>query len=89
MDFVNKSFPVIWKVLLVLVVAFILVRIVPFIVVAGTALFAFVKIKKYFRSKKSTSSKTENINNMVDDKEDPFNFSNKKVIDVEYDEIKK
>lgn len=31
----------------------------------------------------------ENMNNMVDDKEDPFNFSNKKVIDVEYDEVKK
>lgn len=89
MDFVNKSFPVIWKVLLVLVVAFILVRIVPFIVVAGIALFAFVKIKKYFKSKKGTSPKVENINNMVDDKEDPFNFSNKKVIDVEYDEVKK
>jgi hypothetical protein len=89
MDFVNKSFPVICKVLLVLVVAFILVRIVPFVVVAGTVLFAFVKIKKYFKSKKNTSSKMENMNNMVDDKEDSFNFSNKKVIDVEYDEVKK
>ena len=47
MDFVNKSFPIIWKILLVLVAAFILVRIVPFIVVAGTVLFAFVKVKKY------------------------------------------
>lgn len=52
MDFVNKSFPVIWKVLLVLVVAFILVRIVPFVVVAGTVLFAFVKIKNILKVRK-------------------------------------
>lgn len=89
MNFTNKSFSVIWKILLILVIASILIRIFPYIAVMGIILFAFVEAKKYFKNKKKVSHKMENMNNVVDNKDDPFNFSNKKIIDVEYNEVKK
>jgi len=64
---------------------------VPYLLIAGAAVFAYFKITSKIRSWKagneSTIVKEEKLEERAFDKQ--FDFSDKKVIDVEYHDVKK
>ncbi|APM39618.1 hypothetical protein [Clostridium kluyveri] len=89
MDFVGKNFAVVWKIILALIVLVVFIRIVPLLAVAGVLLFLILKVKRYFKDKKNYVFKSQDKQNIKKDKEEPFDFSHKKIIDVDYYEVKK
>ncbi|MHC6180378.1 hypothetical protein ACYUJ6_11055 [Clostridium sp. JNZ X4-2] len=89
MDFIFKNISVVCKVLFTLIIIFILIRIIPLLVAVGIAAFVFYKAGGYFKSKKRNKSKKKNMDNIEKNEENPFGIGNEKIIDVDYDEIKK
>lgn len=89
MDFINKSFYGVGKIILGIIFIIIFIRIIPFVVVAGVGIWAIIKGKNYFKSKKNNKLNKNKLHtdNNIYNEENPFNLSNKKVIDVEYENI--
>ncbi|CAB1248148.1 conserved hypothetical protein [Clostridiaceae bacterium BL-3] len=89
MDFIFKNFSLVCKVLLALAAVFIFIRIIPLVVITGVAVFAFFKVKKYFKNRKIDKFRHKNVNNIRKKEDIPFDISREKIVDVDYDEIKK
>ncbi|MFL0198369.1 hypothetical protein ACJDU8_22795 [Clostridium sp. WILCCON 0269] len=89
MDFAGKNFVVICKIILALVIVFTLIRIIPLLAMTAAILFLFLTVKKYFKNKRKHIFKSENKENIEKDREEPFNSQYKKIIDVDYSEVKK
>lgn len=65
-------------------------RFLPILILAGIAVYGFLRIRsriKTWRGKKQQSSDPEIITEEIDDNK--YDFTNKKVIDVEYYDVKK
>ncbi|WP_373844905.1 hypothetical protein [Clostridium sp.] len=88
MDFAGKNFAVVFKVILAIIILTVFIRIVPLLAVAGVLLFLILKVRKY-KNKKGHTFEAQNKQNIKNDKEEPFDLSHKKVIDVDYCEVKK
>lgn len=88
MDFAGKSFAVVFKVILAIIILAVVIRIVPLLAMAGILLFLILKVKKY-KNKKSYTFEGQNERNIKNNEEEPFDLSHKKVIDVDYCEVKK
>jgi hypothetical protein len=89
MDFIFKKFSTVCKILLALIAVVIFIRIIPWIVVAGVALFTFVKLRKYLKNRKINKPKNKRMNGFTRRKKHPFGISQEKIVDVDYDEVKK
>lgn len=92
MDFVNRSFSGSVKILLSIFAVFIFIKILPLLVVVGFVSWIGFKGYKYFKTKgKKKVGKRDNmdISESINNNEDPFDFTSKKIVDVEYEEIKK
>lgn len=89
MDFIFKNGSAVCKVLFTLIIIFILIRIIPLLVAVGIVAFVLFKVGGHFKSKKRNKAKKKNVDNIEKNQEDPFDICHEKIIDVDYDEIKK
>ncbi|WP_368490503.1 hypothetical protein [Clostridium sp. BJN0013] len=89
MDFAGKNFAVVCKIILTLIIVSVFIRIVPLLAITGVLLFLILKVKKYFKNKKNYVFKNQNKQNIKKDREEPFDLSYKKIIDVDYHEVEK
>lgn len=92
MDFINRSFSGAFKTLLIIVAVFVIIRVIPLLVVVGFIAWTGFKGFKYFKNrgvKKSRKYENMDVKASMNDDEDPFDFTDKNVVDVEYEEIKK
>ena len=92
MDFINRSFSGTFKIILTIIAVLIFIRIIPLLVVVGFIAWAGVKGMKYFNSRKyKRANKHENmdVNSSMYAEKDSFDFTDKNIVDVEYEEIKK
>lgn len=78
MNFTYKNISLIWKIGLAIIIALVFIHIIPFVVIAGIAIWGLVKCINYFRSKNKPGKHKQHFNKKV---------INKKVIDVKYKEI--
>jgi hypothetical protein len=92
MDFVNRNFSGAFKIVIAIMAVFVFIRILPPLLLLGFIAWAGFKTVKYFKTRgKKKASKYEkmNVNTNINDEDDPFDFTGKNVVDVEYEEIKK
>ncbi|AND84592.1 hypothetical protein GTH52_05900 [Clostridium tyrobutyricum] len=75
MNFTYKNISLIWKIGLAIIIALVFIHILPFVIIAGIAIWGLVRCINYFKSKSKFRKSKE-----------PFN---KKVIDVKYREVSK
>ena len=68
MNFTYKNISLIWKIGLAIIIALVFIHILPFVIIAGIAIWGLVRCINYFKSKSKFRKSKE-----------PFN---KKVIDV-------
>jgi uncharacterized membrane protein len=90
MDFVNKNFSGVFKIIVGVIVFLLFIKVVPWIALGGLVIWAITKIIKHFkRWKQGNGFKKEEvkINNTVYDEKDEFDFSEKKIVDVDYKEV--
>lgn len=93
MDFVNKNFSGAFKIVLAIIAVIVFIRILPLLLLVGFIAWAGFKTVKYFKTRgKKKASKYEkmDVNTSINDEDDnPFDFTGKNVVDVQYEEIKK
>lgn len=92
MDFVNRSFSGAFKTLLIIMAAFVIIRILPLLVVVGFVAWTGFKGFKYLKNrgiKKARDYEKMDVKANINEEEDPFDFTGKNIVDVEYEEIKK
>ncbi|MCH5138214.1 hypothetical protein JMF89_13510 [Clostridiaceae bacterium UIB06] len=92
MEFVNRNISGVFKILIAIIAVFVFVKILPLLVIGGVIVWAGFKGVKYFKNRENKKAgKFENIdtNESIDHNEDPFDFTGKSVVDVDYEEIKK
>ncbi|MDW8802298.1 hypothetical protein P8V03_14175 [Clostridium sp. A1-XYC3] len=89
MDFVNKNFSGAFKIVFGILAIFVLIRIIPLLVVAGIAIWGGAKGIKYFKSWKNRKiNKKEKTVDYVNVEKEFFDLSDKKIVDVDYEELK-
>lgn len=92
MDFVNRNLSGVFKIILTTIAIVVLVKILPVLIVIGTAAWIGFKGIKYFKTrgnKKANKHEKIEINSTIYDQKDPFDLTGKSVVDVEYEEIRK
>jgi len=93
MDFINKNLSSTFKIIVGIVFVLIFVRIIPILVVVGFIAWIGYKVMSYFKlrkHKKFNNKKTNmDVNSTNYHENNSFDFSDKNIIDVEYEEIKK
>jgi hypothetical protein len=86
MDIVYRKFLPVLKLLIVLVLISIFMRILPILVIAGAVSWGIFKLVRYFKSIEKDSFQNAK-KEMKYDTEDEFNLQNKKVVDVDYENV--
>lgn len=92
MDFINRNFYSALKLIIGFITVIVFIRIIPWLVVVGGIFWAFnkcVKLIRTYKEKRSNMQKKVYEKSSVYSDENSFDFPEKKVIDVEYEEIKK
>ncbi len=87
MDFANKSFSGVFKIIIAIIVITLFMRVLPWVLAVGIIVWAVTKVVKYFRNwknKKNIVEEKVDVNSTIYDERDEFDFSEKKIIDVEY-----
>ena len=91
MEFINRSFSGVFKTILIIAAVLIFIRIFPWLIALGVVAWGGIKLVKYIKSHKDSKiNKKEKveINSKIYEQQNYYDFSNKNVIDVEYEEIK-
>ncbi len=92
MDFVNKNFSGVFKIIIGVIVFMLFIKILPWIAVGGVLIWLLTKIIKKFKNwKHGNGDKFEKedveINSTVYTEKDEFDLSEKKIVDVDYKEV--
>lgn len=90
MDFVNKNFSGVFKIIIGVIIFVLFIRVLPWIALVGLVIWAITKIVKYFKNwKHGNRFKKEEveINSTIYDGKDNFDLSEKKIVDVEYKDV--
>ncbi|MBI6872531.1 hypothetical protein [Clostridium aciditolerans] len=91
MDFINRNLSGMFKTIIIIAAVLIFIRIVPWLIVVGIVGWGGIKLVKYIKSYKNIkTSKREKVDNKSKayEQENYYDFSNKNVVDVEYEEVK-
>lgn len=92
MEFINRNISNVFKIMLAIVAVIILIKAIPLLIFVGAVVYGGNKLLNYIRKRKSEKvSQTErnNIKSKVYEEENYYDLSSKKIIDVEYEEIKR
>ncbi len=91
MDFINRNFSGMFKIIIIIAAVLIFIRIFPLLIVAGVVAWGGIKLVNYIKSYKGIKiSKREKVNTKTEayEQQNYYDFSNKNVVDVEYEEVK-
>lgn len=86
MNFASKDLSIIWKAGIAVIAIFIFIKVLPLAVMAGVIIFIALKLINYFKGRKKVNKRKKYEQPY---KESYHDFSGKKVIDVDYDEVSK
>lgn len=92
MEFINKGFSSVFKIVLAIAAVIILVKSIPLLIFVGVAVYGGNKLMKYINKRKSekvVKEERNNIKNETYEQQNYYDLSNKKVIDVEYEEVRR
>jgi hypothetical protein len=93
MDFVNRNFSGTLKIIITVFAVFVFIRVLPWIVAIGVIAWGINKSVKHIntliRVKKNNKQEKVNVKDDEYNHDSAFDFSGKKIIDVDYEEIKK
>lgn len=91
MEFINKKISGVFKIILVIAAILIFIKIFPLLILVGIVAYGGNKLLKYikkFKNEKIGKVEKDDIKSEVYEEQNYYDFSNKKVIDVEYEDIK-
>ncbi|KZL91228.1 hypothetical protein [Clostridium magnum] len=92
MDFVNKNFSGTFKIIIAIAAMFVFIKILPLLLIVGLIAWTGFKGVRYFKArahKKVNKHEKMDVSTNIDGNGDPFDFTGKNVVDVEYEEIRK
>ena len=91
MNFIDRRFSFLMIPLLIVVI-YLIMNFLPVILAVGAVVWLAVKgvkaFKEYYNKERKITYSEKNEDFKVANNEDPFDFSNKEVIDADYTEIK-
>ncbi|NMM62730.1 hypothetical protein HBE96_08475 [Clostridium sp. P21] len=90
MDFINKGFSSVFKIAIGLIIFIVLIRILPWIALVAAGIWGISKVVKSFKSWKSGDNiRREEVktHSNISNEKDEFDFSEKKIVDVDYKEV--
>lgn len=91
MDFINRNFSGMFKTIIIVAAVLIFIRIFPWLIAVGVVAFGGIKLVKYIKSYKDVKiKKREKVDtkSKAYEQQNYYDFSNKNVVDVEYEEVK-
>lgn len=92
MDFVNKNFSGTFKIIIAIAAMFVFIKILPLLLIVGLIAWTGFKGVRYFKAgahKKVNKHEKMDVSTNIDGNGDPFDFTGKNIVDVEYEEIGK
>lgn len=92
MEFISKGFSSVFKIILAIAAVIIFVRFIPLLIFIGAAIYGGSKLMKYIKKSKGEKidkKERNNIKSEIYEEQNYYDLSNKKVIDVEYEEVKR
>lgn len=91
MDFINRNFSGMFKTIIIIAAVLVFVRIFPLIILVGLVGWGGHKAINYiktYKSEKIGRKRKADDKNKTYEQQNYYDFSNKKVIDVDYEEVK-
>lgn len=91
MDFINKNFSGMIKTIITIAIVLIIIRVSIWLIPVVVVAWGGMKLVKYIKSYKGIKmDKREKVNTKseADEEQNYYDFSNKNVIDVEYEEVR-
>lgn len=90
MDFVNSNLSGVFKIIVAMLVISILIRIIPLLIIPAIAVWGGYKGIRYFNNCKNRKiHKKEKATEYVHVEKEFFDLSDKNIVDVEYEEVRK
>ncbi|MBV7274041.1 hypothetical protein I6U48_14130 [Clostridium sp. PL3] len=92
MEFISKGFSSVFKIILAIAAVIIFIKSIPLLIFVGAAIYGGSKLMKYIKKnngEKIHKKEKNNTKSEIYEEQNYYDLSNKKVIDVEYEEIKR
>lgn len=91
MDFINRNFSGMFRTIIIIAAVLIFIRIFPWLIAIGVVAWGGLKLVTYIKSYKGIKfNKREKVNtkSKACEQQNYYDFSNRNVVDVEYEEVK-
>ncbi|WML33854.1 hypothetical protein [Clostridium sp. OS1-26] len=91
MDFINRNFSGMFRTIIIIAAVLIFIRIFPWLIAVGVVAWGGIKLVNYIKSYKDVKTrKREKVDtkSKAYEQQNYYDFSNKNVVDVEYEEVK-
>lgn len=89
MESISKNFSGVFKIMLAIAAVLIFIRIFPWLILIGVVAYGGNKLIKYIRKHKSGKIRKSDIKGEIYEEQNYYDFSDKKVVDVDFEEVKR